>query len=176
MNPGKVIRRFFIPQFIVSIIYLIKSKCFISFKSEVEFNPSRLKIGAKTNISSFCKIKAVSGPLTIGANGSIGAGCFISSNEGGIEIGDYCLISPNVSIIGSNYIYDQIDVPFCEQGHTSKGIKIGRNVWIGSNSSILDGAELGDNVIVTPNTVVSQKVAPNTIVQGNPAKVIFTRR
>jgi acetyltransferase-like isoleucine patch superfamily enzyme len=41
---------------------------------------------------------------------------------------------------------------------------------------ILDGADVGDNAIVTPNSVVAGRVAENTVVQGNPAQVIFTRR
>jgi acetyltransferase-like isoleucine patch superfamily enzyme len=58
----------------------------------------------------------------------------------------------------------------------SKGTRIGNRVWIGSNSVVLGGAEIGDNVIVSAGSVVSGAVPPNTIVLGNPAKVIFTRR
>jgi serine O-acetyltransferase len=53
---------------------------------------------------------------------------------------------------------------------------IGNNVWIGAGACILDGATIGSGVIVTPNSVVSAKVADNAIVQGNPSKVIFLRR
>jgi virginiamycin A acetyltransferase len=41
---------------------------------------------------------------------------------------------------------------------------------------VLDGADIGDNVIVSAGSVVSGAVKPNAIVLGNPAKVIFTRR
>ena len=41
---------------------------------------------------------------------------------------------------------------------------------------MLAGAEIGDNVIVSAGSVVSGKVAPNSVVLGNPAKIIFTRR
>jgi acetyltransferase-like isoleucine patch superfamily enzyme len=58
----------------------------------------------------------------------------------------------------------------------SKGIRIGHRVWLGSNCVVLDGADLGDNVIVSAGAVVSGAVAPNSIIQGNPPKVIFTRR
>jgi acetyltransferase-like isoleucine patch superfamily enzyme len=41
---------------------------------------------------------------------------------------------------------------------------------------LLAGAELGDNVIVSGGSVVSGAVPANSVVLGNPAKVIFTRR
>jgi hypothetical protein len=39
-----------------------------------------------------------------------------------------------------------------------------------------DLPQIGDGAIVTPNSVVSGRVAENTVVQGNPARPIFTRR
>ena len=41
---------------------------------------------------------------------------------------------------------------------------------------VLDGAAIGDGAIVAPNSVVSTRLPANTIAQGNPARVIFTRR
>jgi acetyltransferase-like isoleucine patch superfamily enzyme len=75
-----------------------------------------------------------------------------------------------------SYVFDRLDVPLQEQGTTSKATRIGDRVWVGSNSVVLAGAELGDNVIVSAGSVVSGGVPPNSIVMGNPAKVIFTRR
>jgi acetyltransferase-like isoleucine patch superfamily enzyme len=96
--------------------------------------------------------------------------------RGGIELGDDVLVSPNCSIIASNYLFDRLDLPLQQQGTQSKGIRIGHRVWLGSNCVVLDGADIGDNVIVSAGAVVSGTLAPNTIVQGNPPKVIFTRR
>jgi acetyltransferase-like isoleucine patch superfamily enzyme len=93
-----------------------------------------------------------------------------------VVIGDDCLISPNVTIIANNYNYQRLDVPIRQQGSTSKGVRIGANVWIGSGACILDGAQIGSGVIVAANSVVAGKIPDNAIVQGNPAKIIFTRR
>ena len=175
MNVKKIIQRFLCPSFIVSVYYYFKFKCYISLKAEVELS-SNLVIGRGTQISSFTKIKASDGLLTIGSEVSIATNSFIASHAGGIEIGDYCLISPNVSIVAVNYSYDKINVPICEQEQISKGIKIGNNVWIGSGAVILDGVRIEEGVIITPNSVVSSHVPRNSIVQGNPAKIIFTRR
>jgi acetyltransferase-like isoleucine patch superfamily enzyme len=53
-------------------------------------------------------------------------------------------------------------------------IVIGRNVWIGSFARVCKGVNIGDNAIVAANAVVTKDVPPNTIVAGNPAKVVKT--
>ena len=176
MKIVKVIRRFLIPAPIVTLYYLLKDGAKVSPKAEVELS-DLLRIGKNTRISSFVKIKASEGPLNIGVNVLIATGCFISSHEKGLDIGDDSMIGPNTSIIANNYNYDKLDVPIQEQGTICKhGIKIANNVWIGAGCCILDGADIGSGVIVAPNSVVSSKIPENTIVMGNPAKVIFKRR
>lgn len=82
------------------------------------------------------------------------------------------MIGPNTSIIGNSYKYDRVDVPIQEQGITSKGIKIGNNVQIGAGTCIVHGTEIGSGVIVAPNSVVSSRIPKNTIIMGDPAKII----
>ena len=67
-------------------------------------------------------------------------------------------------------------VPVYDQGTTSQGVRIGDRTWIGAGCTILDGSTLGADVIVTPGSVVSGDVPDRSIVQGNPAQTIFTRR
>ena len=168
-------RRFLFPAPFVSLWYFFKFGCRINFRSEVEFSPN-LKIGRKTNIGAFAKIKADQGPLVIGERVDIAAGCQILPGEAGVTIGDDCLIGSHAVIIGVNYAYDRLDVPIRMQKGQSKGVVIGNNVWIGAGACILDGATIGNGAIITPNSVVSGNVSDNAIVQGNPSKVIFVRR
>ena len=58
----------------------------------------------------------------------------------------------------------------------SKGVHIGRDVWLGTNVCVLDGVTIGSGAIVSPNSVVSMDLPERAIAQGNPAKVVFTRR
>lgn len=170
------IRRMLTPHWAVSVYYLLKYGAIVSPRAEVELSKN-LILGKHTTISSFTKIKASEGKVVIGERTDIGVGCFIGGYMPGITIGNDCLISPNVSIIGVNYRYDEIDRPFREQGLVSKGpTKIGNNVWIGTGAVILDNAHIEDGVIISPNSVVSGHIPRNSIVQGNPAKTIFTRR
>ena len=53
-------------------------------------------------------------------------------------------------------------------------IKVGNNVFIGCNVTILPGVEIKDNVIIAAGSVVTKDVKENTVVGGNPAKEIST--
>jgi acetyltransferase-like isoleucine patch superfamily enzyme len=174
MRLGQVLARFS-PGPLTSLIYWLKYRCFISPRAEVELSAT-VTFGRGTKIGSFTKIKASRGRLVVGRNVSVGSGCFIGAGTGGNEIGDDCLISNHVTILSTNYRYDRLDLPIAAQGSVSKGVRIGSNVWLGSGVVVLDGAQIGAGTIVTPNSVVSGRLPPNVIAQGNPAKVIFERR
>jgi len=171
---GRVLRRFAIPGFAVRLVYFWRFRALVSPRAEVEWSP-----GARWDrdcvVSSFTKIK-INGSFHMGRRVHIASGCFIEVSPGGLVIGDDVLVGPNCSILTSKYVYDRLDVPLHLQGHTSEGVVIGRNVWIGANAVVLDGARIGDNTIVAAGAVVSGAIPTNSIVQGNPARVIFTRR
>lgn len=108
-----------------------------------------------------------------GKNIHIGKKVFINSgckfqDQGGIFIGDGVLIGHNVVIATLNHDLH----PEKRQGMHPKPVKIGRNVWIGSNSTILPGVTVGDNAVIGAGSVVTRDVPENMVVAGNPAKVI----
>jgi acetyltransferase-like isoleucine patch superfamily enzyme len=170
----KLVRRVLTPMIVVRLYYFWKHRAVISQKAEVDLAPST-SWGRGCVISAFTKVK-ISGPFVMGKRVQISTGCFIGAGRGGLTLGDDVLISPNCVIMTGSYVFDRLDVPLQEQGTTSKAVRIGHRVWVGSNSVVLAGAELGDNVIVSAGSVVGGTVPPNSIVLGNPAKVIFTRR
>lgn len=175
MNFSKLARRFLVPRFVVTLYYGLKYGCFVSPLAEVELS-GLLRIGKGTTIGSFTKIKASDGDMTIGEKTDIGPNCFLTASEGGVRIGDYAMISANCCVIGNSYTYDDLGTPICEQEQTSVGVDIGDNVWIGCGTVVLDGAVIGNGAIVSVNSVVTGKIPPNSIAQGNPAKVLFIRR
>lgn len=59
-----------------------------------------------------------------------------------------------------------------ENGSKSKPIYIEDNVWLGLNAIVLKGVRIGENSIITPNSVVVKDIPPNVIAGGNPCKVI----
>jgi len=175
MRVGTLLRRF-APRPVVTLLAYGKFRCFVSPRAEVELS-SWLRIGAGTTVGSFTKIKAADGPLAIGSNVQIATGCCITSHAAGVTIGDDCLIGPHVSILGNNYRYDDPGTPMRLQGMVSvRGIRIAADVWIGAGCCLLEGADVGRGSILAPNSVVAGPIPPGSIVQGNPAEVIFTRR
>ena len=170
-----LLRRFLTPAPVVSLLAYLRYKAFVSLRAEVELS-KLLTLGQKVRISSFCKVKASHGKLKIGDRTSVATGCFISAGENGTHVGSDCLIGPNCTIISGTYLYSRLDMTFEEQGHESKGTRIGNNVLLGAGTAVVDGAQIGSGVIIGANSVVSGRIPDNAVVQGNPAKVIFVRR
>jgi maltose O-acetyltransferase len=54
----------------------------------------------------------------------------------------------------------------------SDPVIIGDNVWIGERAIILKGVNIGDNAIVAAGSVVTKSIPNNSLVAGNPAKII----
>ena len=175
MKAALFAKRFLTPRVVVSFVYWWRYRAKVSFRAEVDLTDN-IEFGPACVVSSFTKMKASVGPIRLGAHVQIATHCFLDTGPAGITIGDYSMIGPLTCIVGVNYSYARLDRPIAVQPKTSKGIRIGKGVWIGAGCMILDGADVGDNAIVTPNSVVAGRVAENTIVQGNPAQVIFTRR
>jgi len=53
-----------------------------------------------------------------------------------------------------------------------KPVIIGKNCFIGANSMILPGVTIGDEVVVAAGAIVTKDIPHNTIVAGNPARII----
>lgn len=86
-----------------------------------------------------------------------------------ISIGDDCTIAPNVRLIAHDASTYKL------LGYTKIGkIDIKENCFIGDSTIVLPGIKIGPNSIVGSGSVVTKDVPPNTIVAGNPAKVITT--
>lgn len=103
--------------------------------------------------------------LHIGKNVSIGP-YFKCMSAGNIFIDDDVQIAMGVSIITNNH--DVYDRPVL----TIKDVHIQKNVWIGANTIILPGIRIGENAIVGAGSVVTHDVEANTMVAGNPAKLL----
>ncbi len=174
-NAVTLLKRLLVPGWLVSLVCLWRFEAKVSPKSEVELT-NHLKIGKGSVIGSYTKVKSSEGPMELGVGVLIGTHCFIASHIGGISIGDHSMLGPFVSVVANDYRYDRLDRPISLQEKTSKGIVIGKGVWLGSGVVVLDGSQIGDGAIVTPNTVVTGRVAENTVVRGNPALPIFVRR
>ena len=119
----------------------------------------------------------------IHSNVYIGDDTLISCTES-IEIGSMTMIAHGVQIFDNDSHplnsqereFDYLIITNQKSGDRPKintsPIKIGNNVWIGFNSIITKGVSIGDRSIVAAGSVVTKDVPANTLVAGNPAKII----
>jgi acetyltransferase-like isoleucine patch superfamily enzyme len=103
----------------------------------------------------------------------VGRNVFVNQNctfydLGGLDIADDVLIGPNVSLITTGHALD----PAQRRTTIGKPIVIERNVWIAAGATVVGGVTVGENSVVAAGSVVTKDVPPNTLVGGNPARVI----
>ena len=87
-----------------------------------------------------------------------------------VFIGNDVMIAPNVLITTVNHPLN----PAGRRKHLgiAKPVKIGNDVWIGANVTILPGVEIGNNVVIAAGAVVTKNIPDNSLVGGVPAKLI----
>jgi acetyltransferase-like isoleucine patch superfamily enzyme len=111
---------------------------------------------------------------TGGLDISVGRNVFVNQNctfydLGGLAIADDVMIGPNVTIITSGH---PIEPSRRRAFVIAKPIVIERNVWIAAGTTIIGGVTIGENSVVSAGSVVTKDVPPNTLVGGNPTRVI----
>lgn len=84
------------------------------------------------------------------------------------------MFGPGTKIVDNDSHRISIDVIERRKTPNSAPIIIGDNVWVGMNALILKGVEIGENAIVAAYSVVTKNVPENTLVAGNPAKILKT--
>lgn len=120
-------------------------------------------IGRNLKLETDAKIRVIEGgSLIIGNNCFINCGSYITV-LGRTQIGDNCMIGPNV------LVFDH-DHDFRAEGGIAEGrivigdIVIGDGVWIGGNTSILRGTNIGDNAVIAAGSVIKGNIPANSIV------------
>ena len=154
--------------------HFISSSASISNLSDIEYSTrgSKLIIGDHSFVDSFVKIKFVggSGNIIIGCSSFINSGCVLYSGNG-ISIGNNVLIASNCSLAPVNHSFEDITLPIRLQGFQKSkgGITIDDDVWIGSNSVLLDGCHISSGAVVAAGSVVVGTLPPYSVSRGTPA-------
>lgn len=129
--------------------------------------------------------------LTLGARSFVGAHAYVTDR---VTLGEDCSINPFATLrgpitggdgvrigayaclVGFNHGFADPDQPIFKQAHTSKGIVLGDDIWIGAHVTIVDGVKVGSHVVIAAGAVVTKDVPDYAIVGGNPARVIRMRK
>ena len=88
-----------------------------------------------------------------------------------ITIGDNAIISDGAYICTASHDITKSDFPL-----TTAPVTIGAGAWVAAQSIILPGVTIGEGAVVGAGSVVTKDVAPWTVVAGNPARVVKTRK
>lgn len=141
-----------------------------------------IHLGDKVSIGAYAIIRpsnlyggAVGEGLKMGNRSNIGPYSYVGCS-GFIEIGNDVMISPRVNLFAENHKFDDAKIPMKDQGVAVGKIVIEDDCWIASNSTILANVTIGRGSVVGAGSVVTKDVPPFSVVAGNPARIIKTRK
>lgn len=134
-----------------------------------------LHTGVGFRIRSGAMIIPYGGSITIGDNFSINP-YSILYGHGGLTIGDNVRIAAGCVVIPANHAIEDRSRPIRLQGLSKVGIRIGDDVWIGANVTVLDGASIAKGCVIAAGSVLRGETEPYGIYAGVPARKIRFRQ
>lgn len=155
-------------------LFLGKNIRFNKNTSLIIENSCKLKIGSNffarknftARITNESSKNGGGGNICIGENCFFNDFCSLTAMES-ITIGDDCIFGENVHIYDHNHNYKDSAKKIREQGFSTSPVRIGNNVWIGTNAVVLKGVTVGDNSIIGAGCVVYKDVPADSILLSN---------
>lgn len=146
--------------------------CFVAPSARVFAEPHReVVVGAGAAIGAEC---FVHGPVVLGRNVTLNPRVTLDGGRAGVHVGDDTRIATGVTLFAFDHGI-AAGALVREQHVRSRGIRVGRDVWIGANAGITDGVTVGDGAVVGMGAVVTRDVPAGMVVAGVPARVIGRR-
>ena len=133
-----------------------------------------VRFGGFVWIGDGTKIRCHEGEVVIGDKTVLGQECTISAYQH-VRIGEQCVIADRAMFIDFDHGIVEVERPIRVQGIYKRDVDVGSNVWIGYGACILRGVKVGDNSVIGTNSVVTSDVPANSVVGGIPARILRTR-
>ncbi|MGK3939676.1 acyltransferase [Streptomyces caeruleatus] len=146
---------------------VIGERCYVAGSAAVF--PDRLRLGDDSYIAAHAY---VTGELTTGSHCTLNP---FTTVRGNVVLGDGVRVGAHTSLLGFNHSMAP-DRPVFRQPLTSRGIRVGDDVWIGSHVVVVDGMTIGDHCVIGAGAVVTRDVPAWSVAAGNPARVLRDRR
>lgn len=144
----------------------------LSFRGTPEHS---IRLGKNVLVGRMTMLKTRGGSMNIGDHVHIGPNCLLGSAET-LNVGPYSLIGFNCAIGGLQHGFDDRSKPILEQDLVSRGgVSIGRDVWVGTNATVMDGVSIGDGAVIGAGSVVTRDIPAYSVAVGSPAQVIRER-
>ena len=161
-------------------------------------HPAKIRVGDDTVIDDLVLLDAKgsgNAGITLGRGVFLGRGTILSCKDGDIVLGDHVNIGFNSEIfsgsrvtvgdhglfaaytylVGGGHEFEDGSRPVIEQPRVSRGITLGRNVWLGTGAKVMDGVAIGSDVVVGANAVVLEDLPDGAVAVGVPARVVRRR-
>lgn len=121
-------------------------------------------------VSPHCAISAEGGHVSIGSGSYLNRGVIIGAKSS-VTLGKMCALGPYVVVVDTTK--DQYArVSGTDRSDRSQPVLLRDHVWVGANSTLVAGVEVGCGAVVAAGSVVTKDVPAMSIVGGVPAKVI----
>lgn len=153
----------------------------VHLETGVELRPGRrdghagqIKIAPGCKLDTGVILDAWGGSIAVGSDVFIGPYTVIYG-QGGVEIGEGCLIAMHCRILSSEHPLSDVSVPIRSLPDILKPTRIGRDVWLGAGVTVLGGVSLGDGCVIGAGAVVTKDIPSGAIAIGVPARVVGQR-
>lgn len=133
-------------------------------------NPKNVSLGRDSALYHGCYILNTSGEFIMGERSHLGAYCYVNVCHGSLTVGNDVAIGPGTRIFAYSNHYEKGRK--VSEVRLTRDVKIGNNVFIGGNCTVLPGTVVHDNVVVAAGSVVRGELPPNTIHGGVPCRPI----
>jgi len=138
---------------------------------ETEVEGESIALGNHNTVSAYALLRSHGGTINIGDHNFVGERVQIQG-RGGVDIGNHCMIAAGTFISSSSHDFSEPEALSFLKRELPARTTIGDFVWIGTNSVVVAGVNIGHHSIIAAGTIVRNDVEPFTIVGGNPGRVI----
>lgn len=135
----------------------------------------RMIVGRWVHLGAHTALRCHEGTLSLGDKSvlarDVSVNCFLD-----VEIGDSSLIADRVYISDFDHDFADLVTPIKDQGILKSRVRIGRDVWLGTQVTVVRGVTIGEGAVVGANAVVTRDLPAYSVSVGVPAHVIKDRR
>lgn len=175
MRLRQLLARHAVPGIVLSAYYFVRDRARVHPRAMVQLS-RYIRFGMRTEIHPYSRvIIREGGRLEMGERCVLQAFARIGVGAADVRIGDHVRVASNTSLLGSDHRYDDRETPVHLQDRRTPGLEIGDDVWIGTNSVVLPGVNIGRGAIIGAGTVLTEDVPEFAVVVGNPGRVIRYR-